>query len=116
MTDYAFTNLPGIEQEELLWLEELTRDYSIETRQRFLAIYEGRRKDPQVILICCLVGLIGPAGIHRFLINQVGMGILYLLTIGLCWIGTIVDAVNYRKLTWEYNKKAALQSAALLGL
>lgn len=116
MTDYAFTNLPGIEQEELLWLEELTRDYSIETRQRFLAIYEGRRKDPQVILICCLVGLIGPAGIHRFLINQVGMGVLYLLTIGLCWIGTIVDAINYRKLTWEYNKKAALQSAALLGL
>lgn len=116
MTNYAFTNLPGIEQEELLWLEELTRDYSPETRQRFLAIYEGRRKDPQVILICCLVGLIGPAGIHRFLINQVGMGILYLLTIGLCWIGTIVDAINYRKLTWEYNKKAALQSAALLGL
>lgn len=116
MTNYAFTSLPGIEQEELLWLEELTRDYSAETRQRFLAIYEGRRKDPQVILICCLVGLIGPAGIHRFLINQVGMGILYLLTIGLCWIGTIVDAINYRKLTWEYNKKAALQSAALLGL
>lgn len=116
MTDYAFTTLPGIEEEELLWLQELTRDYSVETRQRFLAIYQGRRKDPQVVLICCLVGLIGPAGIHRFLLNQIGMGILYILTIGLCWIGTIVDAISYRKLTWEYNKKAALESAALLGL
>jgi len=114
MTDFA--SLPGIEQEELLWLQELTRDYSIETRQRFLAVYEGRRKDPQLILILCLVGLIGPAGIHRFLTNQIGMGILYILTVGLCWIGTIVDAINYRKLAWEYNKKAALQSAALLGL
>jgi TM2 domain-containing membrane protein YozV len=116
MTDYAFTTLPGIEQEELLWLQELTREYSVETRQRFLTIYQGRRKDPQVVLICCLVGLIGPAGIHRFLLNQIGMGILFILTLGLCLIGTIVDAINYRRLAWEYNKKAALESAALLGL
>lgn len=116
MTDHAFATLPGIEQEELLWLQELTRDYSIETRQRFLTIYQGRRKDPQVVLICCLIGLIGPAGIHRFLLNQIGMGILYILTLGLCLVGTIVDAINYRRLAWEYNKKAALESAALLGL
>ncbi|MBW8686012.1 TM2 domain-containing protein [Chitinophaga rhizophila] len=116
MIDYSFASLPGIEQEELLWLQELTRNYSTDSRQRFLAIYQGRRKDPTTILVCCLVGLIGPAGIHRFLINHIGMGVLYIFTVGLCWVGTIVDAINYRKLTWEYNKKAALECAVLLGL
>jgi TM2 domain-containing membrane protein YozV len=116
MTDYSFAALPGIEQEELLWLQELTKDYDASAKQRFLSIYQGRRKEPQVILICCLIGLIGPAGIHRFLLNHVGMGILYLFTIGLCWIGTIIDAIHYRKLAWEHNKKAALESVALLGL
>lgn len=116
MTNFSFAMLPGAEQEEILWLQELSKDYDEATRQRFLAVYQGRRKDPQTVLICCLIGLIGPAGIHRFILNQVGMGILYLFTLGLCCIGTIVDAVNYRKLTWEFNKKAALESAALLGM
>jgi len=116
MNDYAFSSLPGIEQEELLWLQELTRNYSSENRQRFLAIYQGRRKEPSLILICCLIGLVGAAGIHRFILNQIGMGILYFLTGGLCVVGTIVDAINHRKLAWEHNKRAALESAALLGL
>ena len=116
MNDHAFEFLPGIQQEELLWLQELTRGFSAEQKSKFLVVYQGRRKDPQTILICCLVGLIGPAGIHRFLLNQIGMGILYILTLGLCFVGTIIDAVNYRKLTWEQNKKEALEAAALLGL
>lgn len=115
MNDLSFAILPGVQHEELLWLQELTRNYTDDQKQRFMAVYQGRRKDPQTILICCLIGLIGPAGIHRFLLNQVGMGILYLFTIGLCWVGTIVDAVNYNKLSWEFNKKAAMESAALLG-
>ena len=115
MTEFSFAMLPGIEQEELLWLQEISRDYAPDTRQRFLALYQSRRKDPQTILICCLIGLVGPNGIHRFLLGQIGMGILYLFTAGLCLIGTIVDAVNYKKLAWEYNKKAALDAAVLLG-
>jgi TM2 domain-containing membrane protein YozV len=116
MNDFSFAMLPGIQQEELLWLQELTRNYSQDNRQKFLALYQGRRKDPQTILICCLIGLIGPAGIHRFILNQIGMGILYILTFGLCLVGTIVDAINNQKLTWEYNKNAAMECAALLGL
>jgi hypothetical protein len=35
------------------------------------------------------------------------MGILYLLTGGLCLIGTIVDLINYKNLAFEYNQKVA---------
>ncbi|WP_143309435.1 TM2 domain-containing protein [Chitinophaga vietnamensis] len=116
MTEFSFALLPGIEPEELMWLQELTKGYSNEDKQRFLALYQSRRKDPQVILICSLIGLVAVAGIQRFLLNQIGMGILYLFTLGFCFIGSIVDAVNYRKLAWEFNKQEALKSAALLGL
>ena len=116
MNDLSFAFLPGIQQEELLWLQELTKNSSTDEKQKFLALYQGRRKDPQTILICCLIGLIGPAGIHRFIMGQIGMGILYFLTLGLCLIGTIVDAVNYQKLAWEQNKKEAMESATIMGL
>ncbi|HVI49233.1 MAG TPA: TM2 domain-containing protein [Chitinophaga sp.] len=116
MTDFSFAMLPGIEQEELLWLKELTKNFSDENKQRFLAVYQSRRKDPQAILICSLIGLVCVAGIQRFLVNQIGMGIIYVLTLGFCFVGTIIDAINYRKLAWEFNKKEAVSTAALLGL
>jgi TM2 domain-containing membrane protein YozV len=116
MTNFSFTMLPGVDQEELIWLQELTKNYTDENTQRFLALYQSRRQDPQTVLICTLVGLVGPAGIQRFILKQIGMGLLYLFTLGFCLIGTIIDAVNYRKLAWEYNKKAAIESASLLGM
>lgn len=116
MSDFSFAMLPGIETEEMIWLQELTRNFTPENKQRFLSVYQGRRKDPQSILIFSLIGLLGPAGIQRFLLNQIAMGIVYFITLGFCFVGTIIDAVNYRKLAWEFNKKEALASAALLGL
>ncbi|WPQ64144.1 TM2 domain-containing protein [Chitinophaga sancti] len=114
MTDFSFAMLPGVDQEEILWLQELTKDYSEDSKRKFIALYQSRRKDPQTVLICCLLGLVCVSGIHRFILNQVGMGILYLFTGGLCLIGTIVDAVNHRKLAWEFNKVAAMEAASLL--
>ncbi len=73
----------------------------------FLAVYRVRRRDPQVTLLTALIGFIGISEVHRFLLNQIGMGILYLFTAGLCFIGTIIDLVNHRSLTLEYNQKMA---------
>ncbi|MGO4294731.1 TM2 domain-containing protein [Chitinophaga sp. RAB17] len=115
MTAFSFVTLPGIETEELIWLQELTKGYSEENKQRFLTVYQSRRKDPQTILICSLIGLLGPAGVQRFLLNQIAMGVIYFITLGFCFVGTIIDAVNYRKMTWQFNKKEALTCVALLG-
>ena len=116
MNNFHFAMLPGIDHEEIIWLEELTKKYDEDTRQKFMILYQGRRKDPQTILITCLLGLVAVAGIHRFLMDQVLMGILYLFTGGFCLVGTIIDAMNYRKLTWEYNKQASMDVAAMIGL
>ncbi len=104
--------LPNIDAEEMAMLQGLTADLDQTQLQQFVSMYSARRKDAQTILLTCLLGFIGISGIHRFILDQVGMGILYLLTGGLCAIGTIVDLINYRKLTLEYNQRQAYQVVA----
>lgn len=101
--------LPEIESEEAVFIESLLKDKSDEQVKNFVMLYRSRRREPQLILFTALLGFLGFAGIHRFLINQIGMGILYLLTAGLCMIGTIIDLVNYKNLAFEYNQKIALE-------
>ena len=79
-------------------------------------IYRTKRKDPQTILLCCLLGLVFLAGLHRFITGQIGMGILYLFTGGLCFIGTIVDAINHKELALEYNQKMIGETIAMLNM
>jgi hypothetical protein len=43
-----------------------------------------------------------------------GIGVLYLFTVGFCGIGTIIDVVNYKKLTSEYNQKQAFEVANMM--
>jgi TM2 domain-containing membrane protein YozV len=79
-------------------------------------IYRSKRKDAQLILILCLIGRVGIAGIHRFIIGHIGMGILYFFTVGLCFVGTIVDAINYKDLALEYNSKMIVETMSMLNM
>ncbi|TAJ14138.1 TM2 domain-containing protein [Marinilabiliaceae bacterium JC017] len=101
------TLLPEIESEEAIFLESLLKDKSDEQVKNFVIVYRGRRKDAQIVLLTALIGFFGFAGIHRFILNQIGMGLLYFFTGGLCFIGTIVDLVNHKNLAFEYNQRVA---------
>lgn len=106
--------LPELTGEEMLYVQALLKDMDDDRARSFASIYRTRRKDPQMILITALLGLFVVAGIHRFIMGQIAMGLLYLFTVGLCFIGTIVDLVNYRKLAFEYNQKVANDVLALV--
>lgn len=106
--------LPEITGEEMLYVQALLKDMDDEKARTFASVYRTRRKDPQLILITALIGFVGFAGIHRFIIGQIGMGILYFFTAGLCLIGTIVDLVNHQKLTAEHNQKIANEVLAMV--
>jgi TM2 domain-containing membrane protein YozV len=107
-------NLKGMSPEEYAYLQQVMTGLDQRQSQHFLMFYSGKRKDPQEILLCTLIGFLGFAGIQRFITGQMGMGILYFLTMGLCFIGTIVDVVNHRSLALEFNRKAAFESAQLV--
>ncbi len=106
--------MPFLEGEELMYVQELIKDFDESRAQQFASVYSSRRKDPTTIMILTLLGLLGIAGIQRFILDQIGMGILYFLTAGLFLIGTFIDLVNYRKLSFKYNSRQAQQVASLV--
>ena len=106
--------MPTLEGEEMAFIQELIKDMTDSQAQQFAISYMARRKDPSNILLFTIIGFLGIAGIQRFVLNQVGMGLLYLLTGGLCVIGTIIDLVNHKKLAFEYNSKQAQQVAGMM--
>lgn len=106
--------LPELEGDEALYIARVIRSMDEETARRFSRVYRARRKDPQTVLLTAVPGFLLVAGIHRFIIGQTGMGILYLLTFGLCGIGTFVDLINYRNLAFEYNREVAQEVLRLI--
>ncbi len=106
--------LPELEGDEMVYVQGLLKDFNDQQAQQFAMIYRTRRRDPQTILLVTLIGFFGVAGVQRFLTNQIGMGLLFLLTGGLCVIGTIVDLVNYRKLSFEHNQQQAQQISVMV--
>ena len=106
--------LPELEGDEQLYEADLVNDLSEEKARRFARVYRERRKDPQTILLLTLVGFVGVAGVHRFVIDEIGMGLLYFFTAGLCFLGTIVDIVNYKDVAFRYNRQQADEVLALI--
>jgi TM2 domain-containing membrane protein YozV len=99
--------MPELDMQEMTYVDSLTKNYSDQQMLNFANFYRSRRRDPQLILLTALAGFLGVAGIQRFLTDQIGMGILYFFTAGLCFIGTIVDLINYKQIALEYNIKVA---------
>lgn len=59
------------------------------------------RKSKWVAFFLCLI--LGVIGAHNFYCGKVGMGLLYLVTVGFCGIGVIIDLI--RILTGSYRDK-----------
>lgn len=106
--------IPAIEGEELVYIQALTKELSDEQLMNFVAVYNGKRKKTDQILLGCILGFLGIAGVQRFMVKQSGMGILYFFTLGLCFIGTIVDIINHKRIASDFNRDMAIESMAIL--
>src|SRR6478609_3732695 len=100
-----FINLKSITPEEMAYLNQATTGLADNKLRDFVTIYASKRRESDLMLLMCCIGFVGAAGIQRFLVGQIGMGILYFFTGGLCMIGTIVDLVNHKQIATDFNRK-----------
>jgi hypothetical protein len=68
---------------------------------RYAVISSVDLKDPTVMLLLAI--FLGGLGVDRFMMNEIGMGILKLLTGGLCGILWIIDIVKISDKVKESN-------------
>jgi len=85
-------------------------------QEQFATVYLNKRRDSSLILVCILAGFLGFAGLHRFITDRIGFGLLYFFTGGFLLIGTIIDLFKYKKIARKYNTQMALDTATLLGI
>ena len=87
---YLMTNQKYLPAEKIVFLKQklLEADES-----KFTLISAVELKDPTTLLLVSI--FVGGLGIDRFMLGDTGMGVLKLLTGGLCGILTIVDWFLY---------------------
>ena len=57
-----------------------------------LGLEEGEKSQSIAIALWFFLGIIG---VHRFYLGHIGLGVLYLLTGGLCGIGWLIDGILF---------------------
>ena len=106
--------MPDLDSREMAFIQGIVNHMSDAQAQQVATIYRARRREPMLILVTAAIGFFGVAGVHRFVLGHIGMGILYFFTGGLCLVGTIIDLINYKRLAFEYNVKEAQKVQAMM--
>ena len=84
--------------------------YEMDER-RFLHVSAQDYKDPTTMLLLSI--FTGQWGVDRFIMGDVGMGVLKLLTGGVCGVLWIIDIVNSNRDTRQYNYRLFMDNAAI---
>lgn len=85
----------------------MTKDLTDQQKMLFSSQFESSKKDPGTILVLSI--LFGVSGVDRFMLGDMGMGILKMLTLGGCGILAIVDWFTAKDRTAEFNRKKAIE-------
>lgn len=95
---YIMTNQKYFPAEKIMYIKEKLTDMD-ESKLTMLQTID--LKDPTTILLVSI--FLGGLGIDRFMLGDTGMGILKLLTGGVCGILTIIDWFTVSNKTKELN-------------
>ena len=95
---YLTTNAKYFEPTAIPIIRQKMENASEDT---LLTLQATELKDPTTVLLISI--FLGTLGIDRFMIGDIGMGILKLLTGGLCGILTIIDWFTISKKTKQIN-------------
>ncbi len=102
---YIMTNQKYFPEEKMVYLKDKIRTMD---EEKFSLLSTVELKDPTVLLLVSI--FLGTLGIDRFMLGDIGMGILKLLTAGCCGILTIIDwfCISKKAKEANFNKVMAL--------
>jgi TM2 domain-containing membrane protein YozV len=83
----------------------MIQDLTDSQRLLFSSQFDGAKKDRNMILVLSVI--FGYLGVDRFIVGDIGIGILKLLTLGLCGILWLVDLFLIRGRVDEKNRQVA---------
>lgn len=95
---FVMTNQKYLPAEKIVFIKEKLKNID---EERFALVSSVELKDPTTILLVSI--FLGSLGIDRFMLGDTGLGILKLLTGGLCGIMTIIDWFTVQKKAKEAN-------------
>ena len=95
---YVVTNAKYFPSEKIPYLKEKLNGID---EQKFMMHSTIDLKEPTTLLLISI--FLGSLGIDRFMLGDIGMGVLKLLTLGCCSILTIVDWFTVSKRAKEKN-------------
>ena len=95
---YIMTNQKYLPAEKIDFLKQNLLEID---ETKFSLVSAVEMKDPTTLLLVSL--FLGTLGIDRFMLGETGMGILKLLTVGLCGVLTIIDWFTIQKKTRDLN-------------
>lgn len=84
-------------------LVEIQRALEFLPDDKEMYLHYAELHDPNTALVLSIVGLLGVAGLDRFYLGDIGLGILKLITCGACYIWTIIDLINITDKTKRDN-------------
>ncbi|MCL2562523.1 MAG: TM2 domain-containing protein [Oscillospiraceae bacterium] len=95
---YMLTNQKYFPPEKMMYLKEKIQSLPDD---KFMLLTSIELKDPTTLLLISI--FLGPLGVDRFMLGDIGMGVLKLLTLGLCGVLTIIDWFTISKKTRDLN-------------
>ena len=95
---YIMTYQKYLPAEKIVFLKQKLLEID---ETKFSLVSAVEMKDPTTLLLVSI--FLGTLGIDRFMLGETGMGILKLLTVGLCGVLTIIDWFTIQKKTRDLN-------------
>lgn len=95
---FIMTNTKFFPAEKIVFLKE--KLYAADD-SKYMMASAVELKNPTTMLIISV--LLGGLGVDRFMLKDMGMGVLKLLTGGCCGVLAVIDWINIQKKTQEFN-------------
>ena len=87
--------------------QKLSKQLKTNDQMLFNSQFDSVKQNPNTVLILSVI--LGTLGVDRFMLGDMGMGLLKLFTFGCCGVLWLIDIFTTKERTGEFNRKKATE-------